>query len=43
MSGTIPPTQKKVRVLCVAGARPNFMKIAPLLRELFNKALIAAP
>ena len=33
MSGTAPPTQKKVRVLCVAGARPNFMKIAPLLRE----------
>ena len=24
---------RRIRVLCVAGARPNFMKIAPLLRE----------
>ena len=36
MSGASQPAAKKrVRVLCVAGARPNFMKIAPLLRE-FN-------
>jgi UDP-N-acetylglucosamine 2-epimerase (non-hydrolysing) len=36
MSGANQPAAKKrVRVLCVAGARPNFMKIAPLLRE-FN-------
>jgi len=26
--------ERKMRVLAVAGARPNFMKIAPLLREL---------
>lgn len=24
---------RRIRVLCVAGARPNFMKIAPLMRE----------
>ena len=35
MSGASQPGSKQVRVLCVAGARPNFMKIAPLLRE-FN-------
>ena len=27
---------KKMKILVVAGARPNFMKIAPLMRE-FNK------
>jgi len=27
-----------VRIVAVAGARPNFMKIAPLLRELRNRA-----
>lgn len=35
MSGANHMAGNKVRVLCVAGARPNFMKIAPLLRE-FN-------
>lgn len=25
---------KKIKIICVAGARPNFMKIAPLMREL---------
>jgi UDP-N-acetylglucosamine 2-epimerase (non-hydrolysing) len=35
----------KVRILCVAGARPNFMKIAPLLRalsarEIFDPKLV---
>ena len=29
---------EQVRVLAVAGARPNFMKIAPLLRELDERA-----
>jgi UDP-N-acetylglucosamine 2-epimerase (non-hydrolysing) len=28
---------RKIRVLLVAGARPNFMKIAPLLRELRSR------
>jgi UDP-N-acetylglucosamine 2-epimerase (non-hydrolysing) len=28
------PGQGRIRILAVAGARPNFMKIAPLLREL---------
>src|SRR5882672_6498572 len=27
-------TRRPIRLLLVAGARPNFMKIAPLLREL---------
>jgi len=27
------PSKRKYKVLCVAGARPNFMKIAPLMRE----------
>lgn len=26
----------EIRLICVAGARPNFMKIAPLIRELRN-------
>ncbi len=29
----------KVRVICVAGARPNFMKVAPLLRALRTQPL----
>lgn len=28
----------KYRILCVAGARPNFMKVAPILRELREQA-----
>lgn len=35
MSGTAVSSKKQIKVLFVAGARPNFMKIAPLLRE-FN-------
>ena len=27
-------SSKKARVLCVVGARPNFMKIAPIMRAL---------
>jgi UDP-N-acetylglucosamine 2-epimerase (non-hydrolysing) len=30
-------TSAKIRILAVAGARPNFMKIAPLLRELGSR------
>lgn len=30
---------KNLKILIVAGARPNFMKIAPLIRELSNKGL----
>ncbi len=30
--------EHRIRVLCVAGARPNFMKIAPLLREFNSRA-----
>jgi len=26
--------KKKIKVLVIAGARPNFMKVAPLMREL---------
>jgi len=26
--------KKKIKIICVVGARPNFMKIAPLLEEL---------
>lgn len=28
------PAKRRFRLLCVGGARPNFMKLAPLLREL---------
>ncbi|MCA9677064.1 MAG: UDP-N-acetylglucosamine 2-epimerase (non-hydrolyzing) [Kofleriaceae bacterium] len=31
------------KVLCVAGARPNFVKIAPLLRALRSRPHVAAP
>lgn len=31
LAGTLPG--EPIRVLCVAGARPNFMKIAPLMHE----------
>ena len=31
---TVPVENSRIRVLSVVGARPNFMKIAPLLREL---------
>jgi UDP-N-acetylglucosamine 2-epimerase (non-hydrolysing) len=31
---TVPVDNSRIRVLSVVGARPNFMKIAPLLREL---------
>jgi UDP-N-acetylglucosamine 2-epimerase (non-hydrolysing) len=30
----VPPEMTAVRIVCVAGARPNFMKLAPLLRAL---------
>lgn len=33
MSGVAGSNKNRIRVLCVAGARPNFMKIAPLMRE----------
>ncbi len=33
MAGVAESIENRIRVLCVAGARPNFMKIAPLLRE----------
>jgi UDP-N-acetylglucosamine 2-epimerase (non-hydrolysing) len=33
---------KRIRILLVAGARPNFMKVAPLLRELHERELFAA-
>jgi UDP-N-acetylglucosamine 2-epimerase (non-hydrolysing) len=29
---------KRIRILAVAGARPNFMKVAPLLREMHARA-----
>jgi UDP-N-acetylglucosamine 2-epimerase (non-hydrolysing) len=35
MSDITSSPKNRIRVVCVAGARPNFMKIAPLLRE-FN-------
>lgn len=31
------------RILCVVGARPNFMKIAPIIRALNSRALQLAP
>jgi UDP-N-acetylglucosamine 2-epimerase (non-hydrolysing) len=34
MTSDKPSPGQKIRVLAVAGARPNFMKIAPLLRQL---------
>ena len=33
MTAAPSPPNEKIRVLCVAGARPNFMKIAPLMHE----------
>lgn len=33
MGGIAASKQNRIRVLCVAGARPNFTKIAPLMRE----------
>lgn len=33
MTAATSPPHEKIRVLCVAGARPNFMKIAPLMHE----------
>ena len=33
-----PPPREKIRVLAVAGARPNFMKIAPLMHEFARRA-----
>lgn len=33
MGGIAASRQNQIRVLCVAGARPNFTKIAPLMRE----------
>lgn len=32
------PSHSRPRVLCVVGARPNFMKIAPLMRAFSAKA-----
>lgn len=32
-----PAERRRIRVMAVAGARPNFMKIAPLLRELRSR------
>jgi UDP-N-acetylglucosamine 2-epimerase (non-hydrolysing) len=37
-----PRTRRGVRLLLVAGARPNFMKIAPLLRELRTREGLSA-
>ncbi len=34
---TSPPASTPIRVLAVAGARPNFMKIAPLMKEFGNR------
>ncbi|MDP6978446.1 MAG: UDP-N-acetylglucosamine 2-epimerase (non-hydrolyzing) [Myxococcota bacterium] len=39
---TRDPNDRCIRVVCVAGARPNFMKIAPLMRE-FGKREAFAP
>ena len=36
------PNPREVRILAVAGARPNFMKIAPLLREIEKRPGISA-
>lgn len=33
-----PSSKERIRVLAVAGARPNFMKIAPLMSELAKRA-----
>jgi UDP-N-acetylglucosamine 2-epimerase (non-hydrolysing) len=33
MGGIAKREQNRIRVLCVAGARPNFTKLAPLMRE----------
>jgi len=38
MTAAPPPPNEKIRVLCVAGARPNFMKIAPLMHEFARRA-----
>lgn len=32
------PRPRRIRLLAVAGARPNFMKIAPLMKELLRRA-----
>lgn len=32
------PQPRRIRLLAVAGARPNFMKIAPLMKELLRRA-----
>jgi len=32
------PTPRRIRLLAVAGARPNFMKIAPLMKELARRS-----
>jgi UDP-N-acetylglucosamine 2-epimerase (non-hydrolysing) len=37
-----PSPRRRARVLLVAGARPNFMKIAPLLRELRSRTTFEA-
>jgi len=36
---TIPGTLRHLRVDCIAGARPNFVKIAPILRALKSRGL----
>jgi UDP-N-acetylglucosamine 2-epimerase (non-hydrolysing) len=38
-----PGAERRAHVLCVAGARPNFMKVAPVLRELRAREGILAP
>ncbi|MCR9095016.1 MAG: UDP-N-acetylglucosamine 2-epimerase (non-hydrolyzing) [bacterium] len=38
MTAAPPSSSEKIRVLCVAGARPNFMKIAPLMHEFARRA-----
>ena len=42
MTSDKPSPGQKIRVLAVAGARPNFIKIAPLLRQLRAREGFAA-
>jgi UDP-N-acetylglucosamine 2-epimerase (non-hydrolysing) len=40
--GDMPPTHERLKVIAVAGARPNFVKIAPLMRAFAGRPTIQA-